>query len=104
MIKRTNGKITYGSVYNGYLCISTYNINDATRHNLRVHRLVIATFHGRNDNLLVNHKDGNKKNNCPENLEYMTNSENTLYAISIGLRTYKSTNTRSCIQLTMDGK
>lgn len=34
----------------------------------------------------VNHKDGNKKNNSIDNLEWCTSSENQLHAFSIGLQ------------------
>lgn len=43
---------------------------------LTVHRLVATAFIGKNDKLDVNHKDGNKQNNCVENLEFVTRSEN----------------------------
>ena len=43
----------------------------------RGHRLVAATFLGTiPKGKEVNHKDGNKNNNVPENLDYMTRSEN----------------------------
>jgi len=50
----------------------------------RVNRLVIATFVGESF-LECNHKDGNKKNNCVENLEYCTCSENHKHAYKLHL-------------------
>ncbi|NRU52663.1 HNH endonuclease signature motif containing protein [Clostridium beijerinckii] len=43
-----------------------------------VHRAVAYTFLGKppNEDDEVNHKDGNKKNNCPENLEWCTHNYN----------------------------
>lgn len=54
--------------------------------NYSVHRLVAKTFiENTNDYMDVNHKDGNKQNNCVENLEWCTRSENLKHAIRIGL-------------------
>ena len=54
-----------------------------------IHRLVALTFLGPvPDGLEVNHKDGNKLNNCPENLEYVTRSQNVKHCFSTGLRTH----------------
>ena len=49
-----------------------------------VHRLVMDTFVENQDNLpSVNHKDGNKKNNKLENLEWCTPKQNTRHAIDV---------------------
>jgi len=51
-----------------------------------VHSLVAAAFIGtRPKNLTVNHKDGKKINNLPENLEYLTVLQNIRHANRIGL-------------------
>ncbi len=46
-----------------------------------VHKFVAFTYLGeRPDGLEINHKDGNKLNNSPSNLEYCTKSENLIHA------------------------
>lgn len=51
----------------------------------RVHRLVAEAFLGPSD-LTVNHKDGNKQNNCVENLEYADRHEQLYHAYKLGLK------------------
>lgn len=68
----------------GYLGVSL------SRHQVpkyvKVHRLVAAAFIPNPDNLpVVNHKDGNKHNNCVENLEWCTIAYNNEHARVTGL-------------------
>lgn len=52
-----------------------------------VHQLVAAAFHGRRDvGFVPNHKNGNKKDNVPSNLEWLTPSENAVHAFDTGLQ------------------
>jgi hypothetical protein len=52
----------------------------------KIHREVAKAFLPNPDGLpQVNHKDGNKDNNCADNLEWVTNRENSHHAIENGL-------------------
>ena len=52
----------------------------------KVHRLVAITFiPNPDDKKQVNHKDGNKRNNCVDNLEWVTNEENMHHSRANGL-------------------
>lgn len=51
-----------------------------------IHGLVAGAFIGeRPQGLVINHIDGNKLNNRPENLEYITQGENHRHAVRLGL-------------------
>jgi len=81
----------------GYLQISIKN-NDGKYKTELVHRLVAKAYIGEPSNseerITVNHKDGNKKNNAVENLEFITHSKNLYHAVETGL--YK-TKMRKCL-------
>lgn len=56
------------------------------RKNEAVHRLVALVFIPNPENKeQINHIDGNKENNCTCNLEWVTASENTKHAHTLGL-------------------
>lgn len=65
--------------------------------NLRmIHVLVAMAFiPNPSGKKLVNHKDGNKHNNCVSNLEWVTAKENTEHAIRVGLRDPHFNNAKS---------
>lgn len=77
--KKVNGKnlkeklLTPCKNSGGYLWVK-FTVNKIEK-SFSVHRLVAITFLGKSD-LVVNHKDLNKLNNCLENLEYLTLREN----------------------------
>jgi hypothetical protein len=65
---------------NGYLRIK---LNNKAKH---IHSIVANHFLGeRPKGLCVNHIDGNKLNNKPSNLEYVTITENIMHSIKTGL-------------------
>lgn len=70
----------------GYLKVTTkLNTKNVS---ILAHRAVLMAFVGPpiGDKNQCNHIDGNKLNNCLDNLEWCNNSENQLHAIRTGLR------------------
>lgn len=78
-------KILKPSVTRGYYRIVLSKGGD--KKNVSLHRVVLSSFVKCIDNsLVVNHIDGNKLNNCIDNLEWVTRSENQIHAYKLGLQ------------------
>lgn len=68
----------------GYLHL-TFAINKRPK-SLPLHRMIAEAVYGKCPRgYEVNHKDGNKLNNHPDNLEYVTHKENLKHAVETGL-------------------
>jgi hypothetical protein len=75
------GKILKERRLNNYLRVTLYHPK-LNKIDFYIHRLVLITFESFpiNDKMQVNHKDCNKSNNSIDNLEWVTNRENTIHA------------------------
>jgi hypothetical protein len=70
---------------NGYLYATLCKNNKCRKHN--IHRLAAEAFVSNPDNKpQVNHKDGIKRNNIADNLEWVTQLENISHSIKTGLK------------------
>lgn len=84
----THGRVKILKHYlqsNGYFAVTLWK--NGIKKTALIHRIIAENFiQNTNPNSIqVNHKNGNKKDNRIENLEWVTQSENTIHAISIGL-------------------
>lgn len=73
----------------GYIRIAIYpDGTSAGRRYVNIHRLVAAAFIGPlpSENMQINHIDGVKTNNRPDNLEYVTPKQNQAHASMMGLK------------------
>lgn len=96
---------------NGYLIVNLL-LETGKRRHFYVHRLVAAAFVTKPSEHAtdVNHIDGNKTNNCADNLEWVTKQENQLHRYRVlgkaGLKKGSRlvANQKKVVQLTLDGK
>lgn len=73
----------------GYVHVTLVDANKVA-YSVLVHRLVASEFCENSDpnsKTVVNHIDGNKQNNCSDNLEWCTYLENSRHAVDTGLIT-----------------
>ena len=93
------------STSKGYMHIELSKLNGESK-TFKVHRLVMEAFTSPCSDMQVNHINGIKSDNRLENLEWVTQSENTRHAIKLGLYIPK---TKICdrpkkeVQLLKDG-
>lgn len=86
---RTNRVLKQSIGPYGYPQAYLYDADKKRWRGVSVHLLVARTFVKNDDYVLnpyVNHKDGNKLNHSPRNLEWVSGEDNQLHAISSGLR------------------
>jgi hypothetical protein len=61
----------------GYRFVKLYNSNTPKGRQCLIHRVVMSTFKPIEEQMDVNHRDGDKSNNALYNLEWITKSDNT---------------------------
>lgn len=81
----------------GYIMVCLYK--DKKYKNFRLHRLIAEMFIPNPNNYPeVNHEDGNKQNNCVDNLKWCTTSENQLHSCYV-----LKNNIKSVVQYDLNG-
>lgn len=83
IIYNKNGSIKRYSLNHSGYCIVNFYVNHK-RTGFAIHTLVAKQFiPNPNNSPQVNHKDGNKQNNCADNLEWCTAHENMRHSFDV---------------------
>jgi hypothetical protein len=83
---RNGGMLSPTLAEHGYLVVNLYTGSNASVQQKYVHDLVADAFIGpKPEGLTVNHKDTNKGNNRPGNLEHISRGDNVRHANMMGL-------------------
>ena len=107
---KTQHILKIGTINSGYMLVE-YSETKKYRRRELLHRLVARHFcEGYEKSLDVNHKDGNRLNNCADNLEWLTRKENIRDCINRGTfnastaqQIAKIKNQKKINQYTLDG-
>lgn len=88
ILNTVTGNITRGSWVGHYLRYRWQGVN------YYMQRLIALAFKGipKYEGMIVNHIDGNKRNNKPDNLEWITQQDNVIHAYKNGLYKNKGIN------------
>ena len=79
--------------------VNLWRDGESTTH--YVHRLVAETFLGiPNDDMTINHKDGNRLNNCVTNLEWLSRADNIRHGFNNNLYSTQ----KKCTLMDCNGK
>lgn len=82
----SSSKHSKGKELSQYLNPYGYKRVKMNNKNIQIHSIIAELFLGeRPQGLVVNHIDGNKLNNHPSNLEYVTIAENIYHSIENGM-------------------
>lgn len=79
---------SFSETTHGYISVYIRSSDRSSNKNIAFHRLVALAWIPNEDFLnkpIVNHLDGNKQNNKPENLEWCSHQENCKHAVDTGL-------------------
>jgi hypothetical protein len=84
--KYKSGMLKQFLTHDGYVYV-TFTVNRKQKFKVKIHQLIAIALGWNIVGFHINHKDGVKRNNHPNNLEVVTQSENEKHAYKLGLKT-----------------